>query len=356
MNREHILALLNSDDSFEKLRALKFVREQSIFNLSDVLVEMLKNEENELVSEAIVDTLKSFDVPKVSKDVSALFEEDRLHLRDLAVVILAHHRGSAVSVLRERLKNEDKHIRKLALDALILMNNPEVIDIISLALDDSDTNNVIAAIETIGNFEAHDYTERVLSILKESKDSFLTVSCLETLVKIGDEDSFKAVNEIFPDPESLPDFFLIPYLKLAIKFPYRDYLQILLKLTDKRGEPFHSEIIALMESYVVANKVLEPFERERLCSAVWKLFLGKIPPVSKYEAIKLLGKIGCKNCEEKLISLLNSENFFEQIGAIEALALLKSKRGIKAIKEMLSRFPSEELKEIAQEAIKKASE
>ena len=107
---------------------------------------------------------------------------------------------------------------------------------------------------------------------------------------------------------------------------------------------------------MVANKVLEPFERERLCSAVWKLFLGKIPPVSKYEAIKLLGKIGCKNCEEKLISLLNSENFFEQIGAIEALALLKSKRGIKAIKEMLSRFPSEELKEIAQEAIKKASE
>ncbi|HHF08821.1 MAG TPA: hypothetical protein ENL26_03530, partial [Kosmotoga arenicorallina] len=86
MNREHILALLNSDDSFEKLRALKFVREQSIFNLSDVLVEMLKNEENELVSEAIVDTLKSFDVPEVSKDVSALFEEDRLHLRDLAVV------------------------------------------------------------------------------------------------------------------------------------------------------------------------------------------------------------------------------------------------------------------------------
>lgn len=356
MNKERIMSLLGSESPFERLQAIRIVRDRNLFSLSDILVEMLRKEENELVSEAIVETLKKFDVPEVSRAVSTLFEEDRLYLRDLAVVILAHHKKAAIPVLKEKVKDRDKHIRKLALDTLILMNDPQTIDIISLALDDSDPNNLIAAIEALGNFEAHNHAPKVLSILKEATDSFLIVTCFESLMKIGDEEIFREVNKAFPDPEYFPDFLLVPYLKLAIRFPYRDYLQMLLRLVKKKGETFHNEIVDLIKSYITFNKELEPLKKRELCSEIWKLSQSKIPSICKYEAIKLLGQTDCKDYEEKLVALLDSDDFFEQIGAIEALTFMKSEKGIEAIKAMLSKSPSEELKEIAKEAIKKASE
>ncbi|WP_169746194.1 HEAT repeat domain-containing protein [Kosmotoga pacifica] len=356
MNKGYILTLLNSSDPLEKLRALKLIREEGLYDLAETMVEMLKRENDEMIIETIVDTLKEFNVPEVSQKVVTLFDEKELYLKDLAVLILTHHYKAAIPVLREKLKSNDKHQRKLALDALILMNKPELVDTIAVALEDDEVNNVIAAVEAIGALEGEKYASKILDILRNTEDSFLKMTCLEVLTKIGNEIIFKEVNILFPEPSTLPEFLLVPYLKLATKFPYRDYLAVLLELMKEKGQELHREVMELAESYIKTNKELTGKEKKSLCAALWQLHDSNIPPMSKYEILRLVGTVKCDYFEDRLISLLQSEDLFEQIGAIEALVALKTQRAIKAIEDAISKASSPEFREIAREAIKKVSE
>jgi len=327
------------------LRQLDEISQRNLTECTNYLIEVLKCEERDIVREAIVETLKQLDDESISDKIVELFESDDAFLRNSAVTILSHRWRMPLESLSKSLRHKNKHVRKLALDALHSLGNPISVDIIALALDDEDINNVIAAVEYIGNLEGYKYAEKIVKIMSESEDPFLTATCLETLSKIGNKYLADVVQRMFPDPLKLEDFILAPYLKFIAAFGNTSHIDTILEVGSSKLKLFCKEIVDAIQNILQRETTnLPPELRQRLHDFLSWALNQDVPSNNKYEIVLLIADIGAGKVSNLLKKLLFSADPLVRLGAIEVVGQLKMREFVKDLEILLKSELNEDVR------------
>lgn len=309
----------------------------------DFLVDVLANGPTPMVREAASECLKSLASPEVPRKVVKLLNSPDAYVRNTATTILAKQWPLSCEVLVELLDNDNKHIRKYALDALFLTSSPEAIALCARLLHDTDVNNVIAAVEYLGKTYDKAYIDDILQVLEKSlrsKEEMLTLACLEALVNLCEESCFDSVRKIIPSPEELPEILIPSYLRLFSKICRIQDSVVLILLSSTVGERFYKEIIDAFRDYLSKYyEQLDEIQRELLFSWMSKIYEEfNLPSQNKYEILMIMFKLQPDKVKAMIPDLLREANFFLNISAIELIEMLRTTEFLKDLRHFVERM------------------
>ena len=321
MQHSGSLRQMNTEQLLKELNQISAVNDTTKI---EELIALLVEDRREIVREMVVDVLKRLKDPNLPEKIAALLHAQDAFVRNSAASILARQWDWSKEALVESLKDKDKNVRKLAIDALYEVGDPSTVDFISIALDDEDVNNVIAAVEYIGDLGGHGYAEKILQILSRAEDQFLICSCLEALAKIGDPQCLHEVEKRFSSPLSMEDFMLMPYLRLLAKFSQPQHLGVLLEIAEAKLNIAYKEIIDSMALFINRNKSsLKEHEKKQIHTFLTQAISKNIPSANKYEIVSLIGRLGAENLSDEVRTYLQSDDPMIRLGAIEVIGTLK---------------------------------
>ncbi|NUU96902.1 HEAT repeat domain-containing protein [Marinitoga sp. 1138] len=333
-----ILFEKNNDDEF--LIGLKEIKNniELIEKNKDFLVKVLQKTDNRMIKETIVNILKKANFDDVDeKKLEELLMNDDLFVRDSILTILGKSRS--LYYLNKLLNSKNKHIRKYALDSLFRMEDPELMDFIAKGLEDEDINNVMAAIEYLGELEGYKYADKISDLIDKFDNPFFISTVLQTLSIIGNNYSLEIIKNKFKQPENLPDMILIPYLNFMAKFNNIDTIEIIEKIIDKKGTILYKEFIDIIKS-IIQNTQMDKKTKLRIKEILKELFYSDIPYPNKYEILILVGEF-CEDEEVKnfIKKVLNEgfENNYILFGILDVI----SEKGYIEFKDILKKILSE---------------
>jgi len=104
--------------------------------------------------------------------------------RNLASELLVKLGNIAVPPLLPYLRDQDRDVRKFAVDILGLIGNPAASEEIVLSLEDPDENVVVSSVEALGNIRAHGSVQPLFNAY--DRFEYTRPAVVEALGKIGD--------------------------------------------------------------------------------------------------------------------------------------------------------------------------
>jgi HEAT repeat protein len=177
------------------------------------LLERLAVEPSRAVREAIFAALGRIDDDAVTSAAIALLASEDSFVRTNAIDLLRWRGPRAIPFLRVAFCNASRDQRKMIIDTLAGMEGPGSDSLYALAIADDDINVVIAAVEALGNAGKTGFRQSI-EALASSGHPMLTAVCLETLARIGNEQSVEALRVVDPDASPLPAFLAGSWLRL----------------------------------------------------------------------------------------------------------------------------------------------
>ncbi|MGJ8455413.1 HEAT repeat domain-containing protein [Pseudothermotoga sp. U03pept] len=332
MNEEEILRKLDKLEQLSETDAL------------DLLVDLLE-QGTPFAREIAFEKLKKLRVSRASRKIAQLLRADDAYLRNAATLLLADLWDLSRDVLRELVQDKDKDVRKLALDALhYVADDPLVIDIIAEALRDEDINNVIAAVEYIGDLGGEKYKGQILDLFLQSKDEFLTCACLNTLANIGDEECARKIVNSFQNIEEIDDTVFISLLRLMKSFPQIIDINKMIKISLNKWKIALKEVLDLLSVYIAEDLIVDEQQKATVGEFLKRLTLSEIPSANKYEAVMLLSKLDPVFTRKELVNYLYSDDPMIQIAAVELIGQMNLKEFTEDIEKIASESEDEDLK------------
>lgn len=195
---------LNAQDEGERCFAAQDLGYENQPGSVVPLIERLKIESSRIVKEAIVVAIGKLNEPGVIEAAIGLLESEDSYIRNAAVSILKKRGVEAIPTLLERLEHPDPDIRKFSLDVLTVIEANLADTIYGKALEDSDVNIRITAVEYVGKHRKFEFKKAVENILVACKSTMLASACMQTLLMVGDETSYDLVLSKYPKEEWVP--------------------------------------------------------------------------------------------------------------------------------------------------------
>ncbi len=343
MSLEDLIRDLHSPE--EKIRA--FAAEDIAYDAYiegiGALVERLQVEPSRFVREAMVNSLKSMQGPELINQVIPMLKSDDAFIRNGCIEILARQGEDAIVALRPLLRNPDKDIRKFVLDTLCQIGMNAAADLIAESLADPDLNNVIAAVEYLGKMEAYGHIEQINKLFLNTRNTLLRCTCLETMALIGDEESIKCVNKMYPHYQSISFLEQYSFLKFVARRGSQIHMALIISLLEDQNLVMHKEIINAIEG-ILHRSQLEYLPQELLL-ALEKYLEKPIKDINKYEILVLLGDYKNEEILAVLLRYLNPENKLLCLGAVEALGLYGNQAAQSALITLKEQLNDDELLE-----------
>uniref|UniRef100_A0A7V4THT3 HEAT repeat domain-containing protein n=1 Tax=Candidatus Caldatribacterium saccharofermentans TaxID=1454753 RepID=A0A7V4THT3_9BACT len=353
MKVKSILQLLASDDELSRLKGIEEVQREPREVFVEVLVDLLQHDPSQIVREAALETLKCYPSSFLVPRLVPLLESDDIFVRNAAVTVLSAHFEAPLKELARLVNHPNKHVRKLALDALFQTRNPLAVDIIARGLQDPDVNNVIAAVEYLGKMEGFRFADAINDILERAEDPFLMCTCLEALARIGNRNSIAVVQRKFANPRDINCFVLFSYLRFLSEKGDLSFLPQIEAIFEEQGNIAGKELIDVLKGLISRHrKDFSDEDVQRVKTLLKKLLVSALPSSNRYELLVLLAEMGGEDVEKLLLAHLSHPNFFAKLGAIEGLAKLRTPGGIEKLREFAAREENQELREIAAEILR----
>ncbi|MDD3269147.1 MAG: HEAT repeat domain-containing protein [Syntrophomonadaceae bacterium] len=348
-NIDDLINELKSEDERDRAFAVEDIVYEGVPGCIDLLVEQLKIEKSHYVREVIVRNLKTLPGTELVEKIIPLLRSDDAFIRNAIIDIISEQEEEAVSLLRPLLKDADKDIRKFALDILFLLNNPYSASLIAEALDDSDINMVITAVEYLGRMEAQGVAPQVNDLFAKTQNILLRCTCLEAMAVLGDDNSLAIVSQLYADPQTIADLELYSYLKFLAKKGQEDYLPWVVSLIKTKGQLMAKEIINTIEGILErANLNIIP---EGMVQALSEYIASNINAINKYELLIFLGQFKNPEIMPLLIEYTKSSDKLLCLGAVEALGLYGQQEGLDILKDLAKQAEDEEILEALEKSI-----
>lgn len=330
----------------ERLNELDRLFEKKIEDNLDEIIAMLEVEKEDIVKEKIISYLKTKNNSKVIKKIITFFESEDIYLRNAAVEVISSFYEFPLENLSKMLKHKNKHVRKLALDTLYNTHNPMAASFLAEGLQDEDINNVITAVEYLGELKAYKYADEITELLKLTENPFLTITILQTLSLIGNKYTYKVVKEKYKDITKVNGILLIPILKIYCEFPEAEQIKEILKLEEK-FKMIYKEILDYIKIILKKTSEKELDENaEYIYIVLMKLLKIDMPASNKCEALDLISIFETEEVEKIFITYLDSEEKMLKIAAAEQLMEIDSKKYRPEIEKIIEKTEEEEIKEI----------
>jgi len=245
--------------------------------------------EGELVVLAMLPALRSEDTPQ----------------RNAACEVLRNVGEPSVTHLGKLLSDDDKDVRKFAVDVLALIASVSAGETLTKALDDVNVNVAAAAAEALGQIKCGTAVEALTASLQAN--GWVRCSVARSLGQIGGPEALRSLNHLVGDEDEMVAFTAVQALGDAGDI---SSLQCLLYLLE------HTNSMIVSASFGAVERILD-----RTDSSQWRELCGQVPlePLMKMishtdaetrrSAARLLGKVGNESVVPPLVAaLLTDEN------------------------------------------------
>jgi len=295
---ELIRDLLNSDEStrrfaVEDLGDLGDVR--AVEPLIPVLFDPVP-----AIREAAVDALKAIGGEETVSAVVPALRTDNAAVRNAASEILQAIGEPAIPQLEKLLEDDDKDVRKFAVDIMTVIGSPLAEKAFVRALEDRDVNVSAAAAEALGEIGSHASVEPLVQSLKAS--SWTRCSVAKSLGQIGGAEAARALQQLTRDDDPMVVFTAVEALG-SVRDPAA--IESLLPLLKH-------------ENQLIVNKAIASIEQieDDIPPDVWNRLRGQISVDSivallrdpaatlRHRAAALLGQIGAEEAVKPLVHVL----------------------------------------------------
>jgi HEAT repeat protein len=282
------------------------------------LLRRLGSEPSRAVRDAIFQALIRIDADAAIEGSLGLLGSDDPQMRNQAVDVLRHKGARAIPFLRQVMRDGDKDLRKLVLDALSGTWASGTEEIYQAALCDPDLNVVITAVDNAGRARAAQFRPRIEELLLAGTHPMLVGACLEALGGIGDWHSLAAIRERFPDLSKLPDFFLVSCLKALGALGSAGEFAAVAGLLAASGPHLRPAILGALMA--IRQRCPETKLAADLLPVLEAVVDDGDPPLCRYQAVRVLGFLGSSDAAYSfLLSCLCSPERVVRLGAIESL-------------------------------------
>jgi HEAT repeat protein len=311
---------LHSSDEAERIYAAEDLGYSNAKAAIEPLVLRLRFEGSRAVREAIFQALARIEAPAVIDAAVGLLASNDSGIRNQAIELLQRRGAEALPALKQAVRSPQSDVRKFALDVLGGMECAGTSEIYSLALEDTDLNVVITAVEHIGRARKNEMRASLEALLQAAEHPMLIGACLEALSHAGDDRSLARIAQRFPEVAGIPDLYLPSWLKLVGALGSADDLLSVAELLSTRGPHVRAAVV----NAIFALHSRHPLDE--LPDALTDSLLGivmdsEMQSLVRYEALRLLGRFAARGeIFEIVASLLSHEDRLVRIAAVESLA------------------------------------
>jgi HEAT repeat protein len=348
-NIEKLIQDLNSENESTRSYAVMDLGHLNDEKAVQPLIDILDREKSIIIRESVFKALAQINGLKCIHALIKLLRSEEAFIRNQAITVLNEKGTDALEPLRTLLKDHDKDVRKLALDALFSFEHPESAKIIVEGFSDPAINVRITAVEYIGRLEAREYVEEVHNVLLSSENILLTCACMETLSVIGNEKTLEIIQTEFSDPDLLDPLIQFSFAKALGNLGNYHSLDLLTNVLDKFGAIICKEVIQSVQKITSRYKIQKL--PENLFYSFSKLF-GEMDEMSEYAVLNLLSCFKNEITYPLLLEKLSSDNRMVRLGAVEGLGKYGNEQAIPFLEKMMEQYPDdEELVEVINDSI-----
>ena len=251
------------------------------------LFDML-DDDSAAVREAATDALSRIGGEQTVIAILPALRSDNAPLRNAACVVLERIGDPAIRPLAQLLADEDKDVRKFAVDVLAMIGSPSAGEAIVRAMQDTDTNVAVAAAEALGRIGCRGAVGAMAHSLKAS--TWMRCAVAKSLGRIGGGDAVRILTDLIGDTDDMVVFVAIQALGVVGD---EASLQYMLHLFG------HSNPMVVNAAAAATEAIID-----RTNPDVWQDARNVIPrepivrltghpnPAMRRSAVALLGRIG----------------------------------------------------------------
>ncbi|MGE5397951.1 MAG: HEAT repeat domain-containing protein [Chitinophagales bacterium] len=341
---------LLSEEEKERAFAAEDIAYYNLVDGAIPLVERLQVEDSRFVREVIVNSLKALKAKQIVDNVLPLLRSDDAFLRNSAIDILVVQDESDMDSLRMLLHDPEKDVRKFVLDILVQLGTVYAVSLLTEALNDSDINNVITAVEYLGRLDASASINYINDVFNKTDNMLLRCTCLETMSKIGNKQSMDYVALKYPDYQAIGGLEMYSFMKYLARKGSELHLPIVTQLIVEKGEHMVKEIINALEG------ILQRSEMEYLPNSLLEALDGYIDSdineINKYELLILLSDYKNEEISSIIKKHLTSGNRMVCLGAVEGAGNYGNKEFESTLKELRENADDPELLDAIEKSLR----
>lgn len=352
-DHSEIIQGLQSEDERERAFAVEDIVFEGVSEGLDLLIGHIQQEKSVFVREVIVNNIPQIQDPTLVQKLLPLLRSDDAFIRNAIIDIVSTRRDEVAAYLEPLMEDADKDVRKFALDILYQLNTEEIAPYIVCFLNDSDINIVITAVEYLGNLGAAEQTPHINAVLEKAENLLLRCTCLESLAKIGDEQSKHIVKRLFPNPDAVKGLELFSYLKYMAKQGDADTLPFILSLMTSKGKLLTKEIINTLQG--ILERTSQGELSEEMLGEILKFIGSEINSINKYELLVFLGQFKNQAILDALLTYIKSEDRLLALGAIEGLGLLGRPEAVPVLQDLMAKSQDEDIQDAIQKSLQQVS-
>jgi HEAT repeat protein len=203
MSIEDLIQQLSDPDENERIFAADDLGMYKDSAAVEPLFARLGVESCRAVREMILLALRSIQLDEVLDHAAALLVSDDPFLRNEMAALLESRGEYAIPWLYNLLQHPDPDARKLALEAGLRIPGESLKAFLEAGLQDSDSNVVMSAVESLGSADIVGFRRRLEAIANADLSPMLTLACIEALGKLEDWDGLDAFLAKFGDRPEL---------------------------------------------------------------------------------------------------------------------------------------------------------
>jgi len=282
---DECIAKLNSEHETDRIYAAEDLGYANQAAGVAPLLARLPAEPSRAVREAIFGALVQIEDESVIEGALALLDSDDSFLRNQALEILRTRGAKTLPYLERAFADGNNDRRKFIIDVLAKLGEPGAAGIYERALQDSDPNVVITAVESLGDTRQVRFREPIEKLVSPGAHPMLLSACVEALAQIGEAASVQAVRACLGSVSSAPGYLQPSYLKL---------------LGAGGGSADVEEVAGMIGSQTAGTAALNALTSlrnrypnlalpERLVEPLEEVVTRNPPSLLGYQAVRLLG-------------------------------------------------------------------
>ncbi len=140
---------------------------------AEILITSLLLEKERYRQEIIAEEIGNMKYERTADFVAELLYSEDAYIRNIAIEILIKLNEKSLPVLKEKVSDKDRNIRKFALDALKNITGKHSCEIALSVLDDPDENVVEAALEVIAAQSYKEAADKLIAMFEETNSIWI---------------------------------------------------------------------------------------------------------------------------------------------------------------------------------------
>jgi HEAT repeat protein len=304
--KEQIFDLLSNPDPNIRRQMAEDLSVHNTFTVIAALAAALRDE-NTGVRDAATRSLLAIQGPNVPRVIVEYITDRNIITRNIAGSILLKCGSEAIEPLIPYLQENDRDVRKFAVDILGQINATPALKYIIAMLNDPDENVLISAVEALGNIGSAEAVKELT--VAYGKNDFARVIIAEALGKIGDNSAAEFLQ-----------------------------LQLYWAITDRQMDPLI--VYAVIESLgAIGNQ-----DAVTLLYQCFEAFQGKLRNISLHAMTRIADRLSTPlkikpEWKQDIIRALNDDVVEVKRSALRCLEIFPDTEVTRALIEILGKTP-----------------